>query len=113
MISLRRAINEKCKDCIFDPQCGGGRWREQVAQCSARNCPLWPVRPAPSSGPFANPPRDPDTVTREWLTAPVGEAKSAIGGTNATDPLPTQGVGITHRRTSTVPHLTAVREVTP
>ena len=93
MISLRKAINEKCKDCIFDPQCGGGRWREQVAQCSARNCPLWPVRPAPSSGPFANPPRDPETVTREWLTAPVGEAKTALSRPNAPDPLSREGVG--------------------
>ena len=110
MISLRKAINEKCKDCIFDPQCGGGTWRAQVAQCSARNCPLWPIRPAPSSGPFANPPRDPDTVTREWLTAAVGEAKSAIGGPNAADPLPTQGVAAVHRKTPVPVHLAGKHE---
>jgi hypothetical protein len=75
-MSLRKAIDAKCKDCIYDPLCGGGTWREQVAQCSCPSCPLWIVRPAPSSGPFANPPRDPATVTREWLTKPVGLAVS-------------------------------------
>jgi hypothetical protein len=75
-MSLRAAINAKCKDCIYDPKCGGGTWREQVAQCSAIRCPLWPYRPAPGSGPFAKPPRDPATVTREWLTKPIGEAVS-------------------------------------
>jgi len=75
-VSLRRAIDAKCKDCLYDPLSGGGKWREQVAQCSSVNCPLWPIRPAPSSGPFANPPRDPATVTRKWLTKPVGLAVS-------------------------------------
>ena len=73
-MSLRQAINAKCRDCIYDPNCGGGTWREQVAQCSAPGCPLWAVRPAPESGPFANPPRDPATVTREWLAKPIGTA---------------------------------------
>ncbi len=75
-MSLRAAINAKCKDCIYDPLCGGGTWREQVAQCWAVACPLWPVRPAPESGPFANPPRDLATVTREWIAKPVGGAIS-------------------------------------
>jgi hypothetical protein len=77
-MSLRAAINAKCKDCIYDPQCGGGTWREQVAQCSAIRCPLWPYRPASRSGKFANPPRDPAKVTREWLTKPIGEAVSPL-----------------------------------
>lgn len=80
-VSLRAAINAKCKDCIYDPLCGGGTWREQVAQCSAIACPLWTVRPAPSSGPFANPPRDRATVTREWITKPVGQTFSPIPST--------------------------------
>jgi hypothetical protein len=74
-MSLRKALNDKCRDCIHDTE-APGTWREQVAQCSTPNCPLWPYRPAPSGGPFANPPRDPDTVTREWLKKPVGEAIS-------------------------------------
>lgn len=74
--SLRTAINSKCKDCIYDPLSDGGTWREQVAQCSSPHCPLWPVRPAPSSGPFANPYRDPEVVPQEWVKLPVGLAFS-------------------------------------
>lgn len=42
--SLRQAINDKCKDCTYDPQ-ADGRWREQVAACTVTRCPLWGVRP--------------------------------------------------------------------
>jgi hypothetical protein len=77
-MSLRAAIDAHCRSCIHDPRCGGGTWREQVAQCSAVNCALWPVRAAPGSGPFADPPRDPATVTQEWLRAPTGKAVSAL-----------------------------------
>ncbi len=73
--SLRDAINAKCRACIHDPA-APGTWREQVAQCSVPRCPLWVVRPAPSGGPFADPPRDPATVTREWLANPVGYVES-------------------------------------
>lgn len=76
-VSLRAAINAKCKDCIYDPKCGGGTWREQVAQCSAANCPLWPVRPAPTSGPFGNPPRRPEDIPSGWVTLPTGAAFTA------------------------------------
>jgi len=72
-MGLRKAINAKCKDCIYDPA-NGGTWLAQVAQCSCRDCPLWPVRPAPKDGAFADPPRDPATVSRVWLKAPHGEA---------------------------------------
>jgi hypothetical protein len=56
MASLRSAINEKCKDCIYDPRSGLGTWREQVARCSVYLCPLWEIRPLPTSGPMAAPP---------------------------------------------------------
>lgn len=46
-MSLRRAINAKCRDCIHDPQAGQGTWRQQVAACTCTSCPLWPVRPLP------------------------------------------------------------------
>ena len=75
-MGLRAAIDAKCKDCIYDSVCKGGTWREQVAQCSALACPLWPIRPTPSSGKFANPPRDSAKVPREWVLLPVGEAIS-------------------------------------
>ena len=48
--SLRQAINDKCKDCIYDPYSGGGSWREQVKNCTSGNCPLYVVRPMPSGG---------------------------------------------------------------
>jgi hypothetical protein len=74
-MGLRAAIDAKCRDCIYDDE-APGTWREQVAQCSSIRCALWPDRPAPSGGPFANPPRDPATVTAEWLAAPIGAAKT-------------------------------------
>lgn len=75
-MSLRKAIDAKCKDCIYDPKSGGGTWREQIAQCSCSDCPLWPYRTAPRSGPYSNPPRDSGVLTRDWVRKPVGEAKS-------------------------------------
>lgn len=44
-MSLRKAINDKCRDCIYDPKSGFGTWRQQVEGCTSRNCPLYPVRP--------------------------------------------------------------------
>jgi hypothetical protein len=74
-MSLRNAINSKCRNCIHD-DAAPGTWREQVAQCSVPRCALWTVRPAPSGGPFADPPRDPATVTRQWLVKSVGYVES-------------------------------------
>jgi hypothetical protein len=44
-MSLRAAINGKCKDCIYDPKSGLGNWRQQVTLCAIKTCPLWSVRP--------------------------------------------------------------------
>lgn len=52
--SLRAAIEAKCKDCIFDPLGGNGKWREQVARCSSGNCPLHAVRPLPKSARYGD-----------------------------------------------------------
>jgi hypothetical protein len=44
-MSRTKAINDKCKDCIYDPL-AGGTWREQVESCrSEHTCALWPYRP--------------------------------------------------------------------
>ena len=43
--SLRLAINAKCKECIYDPIAGGGKWRKQVSECASLACPLFDVRP--------------------------------------------------------------------
>jgi hypothetical protein len=47
MASLKKAIEEKCKDCIYDDtkNSGLGSWRQQVEACPCTDCPLWPVRP--------------------------------------------------------------------
>ena len=47
-MSLRKRVDEKCKDCIYDPT-APGTWRQQVFLCSAISCPLWRVRAKPSS----------------------------------------------------------------
>lgn len=44
-MSLRKAINDKCKDCIYDDLSGLGNWRQQVSLCTSTDCALYPVRP--------------------------------------------------------------------
>ena len=44
-MSLRKAINAKCKDCCYDPLSGLGTWRQQVTDCPCTLCPLFEVRP--------------------------------------------------------------------
>jgi len=69
--SLRAAIDNKCRDCIYD-QHSPGTWREQVAGCPVVDCPLWPYRPAATAGPLANPPRNPARVPPGWRSAAIG-----------------------------------------
>jgi len=47
-MSLRKAINEKCKDCIYD-DLAAGTWLQQVTICSSEDCPLFDVRPKSKS----------------------------------------------------------------
>lgn len=42
--SLREAIDNKCRSCIYDPA-APGRWRQQVEACTVTACPLFAVRP--------------------------------------------------------------------
>lgn len=49
-MSLRKSINEKCKECIYDPHSGYGTWREQVEACTSFKCPLFAVRPCSRKG---------------------------------------------------------------
>ena len=51
--SLRKAIDAKCKECIYDKR-APGRWREQVAACESSLCPLHTVRPKSLAGGFAH-----------------------------------------------------------
>jgi len=43
-MSLRRAINAKCRECIVDPEDRGSP-SQQIAACICTDCPLHPVRP--------------------------------------------------------------------
>lgn len=47
--SLRKCINEKCRECIYDPLGGNGSWRQQVTACTSPDCPLFAVRPVSAS----------------------------------------------------------------
>lgn len=44
MASLKRAIENHCKDCIYD-EAAAGSWRSQVEACADKTCNLWEVRP--------------------------------------------------------------------
>jgi hypothetical protein len=43
-MSLRKVINQNCKDCIYD-SLAAGTWRQQVTLCSVKSCALYDVRP--------------------------------------------------------------------
>ena len=42
--NLKKAIDNMCKDCAYD-ELDKGTWRQQVAACTIKRCPLHPVRP--------------------------------------------------------------------
>jgi hypothetical protein len=76
-ISLRKTIDAKCKECIYDSYGGTGTWRQQVAACASISCPLFPVRPMPAIGKGADNPvkaPKPSTETRSphSLSPPIG-----------------------------------------
>lgn len=43
-MSLRKAVNAKCRECTYDPLDVGSS-AQQIACCVASQCPLHPVRP--------------------------------------------------------------------
>lgn len=45
--SMRKAIDGKCKSCIYDPL-GTGTWRAQVQACTSYDCALYSLRPRPA-----------------------------------------------------------------
>lgn len=44
-MTRRTAINDKCRECIYDPIGGSGNWRQQITACTSTTCPLFPFRP--------------------------------------------------------------------
>jgi len=48
-VGLRPKIDAFCVECIYDPY-SEGTWRNQVADCTAKRCPLYTVRPKVTNG---------------------------------------------------------------
>lgn len=49
-LSRRKAIDQQCKACVYDPNVSGqGSWRNQVKNCGNTDCPLYEVRPVPTT----------------------------------------------------------------
>ena len=46
-VGLRGKIDAKCIECIYDPY-ADGTWRQQVAGCTSKTCPLHTSRAKPS-----------------------------------------------------------------
>jgi len=45
---FKAKIHAFCCHCIYDPY-QEGTWRKQVEKCTSLDCPLYPVRPLPST----------------------------------------------------------------
>lgn len=88
-LSLRGAIDTKCRDC--GGQDGGARfWRLHVSACPITDCPLWRVRPLTSE----NPPawlssRDPARLPGVWRTLTQGQAVALVRGVETLIPTET------------------------
>jgi len=65
--SYPKVIAQMCKVCIYDPIGGIGTWREQVRDCTSPKCPLYPVRPLPS------------TEKHEWQQAKQSKDRADTG----------------------------------
>ena len=48
-VGLRPKIDAFCVECIYDPY-SEGTWRKQVADCTAKCCSLYTVRPRVTNG---------------------------------------------------------------
>lgn len=54
-MSRKKAIDEMCKQCIYDGS-GNGSWRKQTEECPSdgvrtkHKCPLWDFRPLTLQG---------------------------------------------------------------
>ena len=43
-MSLRRRINQNCRDCIYD-EMAMGTWRQQMTLCTVNSCAFHEIRP--------------------------------------------------------------------
>jgi len=91
------AIAGKCKDCIHDPA-AAGTWREQVAVCSAIDCPLWRFRALPRNAPPWIASRDPADLPEGWASLHHDEAIRRLRGAVVAD-MPDSAAVHAHGRT--------------
>jgi len=70
-MSLRKAVNQKCKDCAYD-FASKGTWRQQVTLCSVKSCALYDARPK-STSPI------PDSTLR-WYGVDLAESQALAEG---------------------------------
>lgn len=47
MMSRKKAIDDFCKECNYDPL-DKGNWRQQITACNMTTCPLYAYRPKSS-----------------------------------------------------------------
>lgn len=52
-MGMRKAINDKCKECNYDPL-DKGNWRQQVQSCTYTDCSLYEYRPISKVDPRTN-----------------------------------------------------------
>jgi len=69
-MSLRKAINAKCKDCIYD-DVAAGTWLQQTSLCRAKSCPLYEVRPQ-TKAPI------PENVLRYYQVVKLGTSQDFV-----------------------------------
>ena len=71
-MTRQEAINEKCKECIYDPEIAG-TWRMQTEDCELIDCALWEYRPKSRS-------KTPDMADSEAVQSHYeGSQSRAIG----------------------------------
>ena len=74
--SMRKAIDDFCRGCIFDDSWGaGGNWRQQVEACPSTTCPLHKLRPTSKPRTRADDAQDQERENAR-NGAPVGPVKA-------------------------------------
>lgn len=77
-LSMRKAINLMCKNCIYDETPGNGTWRQQVEACTATSCPLYPLRPVTIASEDKRAAEN--KAAKETLNEETEQERSEVGG---------------------------------
>lgn len=63
-MSLRKAVDMKCRECIYDDKSGLGTWRQQTEACTITDCSLWPHRPKSTVKTPGKPGKQPEALRK-------------------------------------------------